>query len=304
MNTSKHWTTYWSEGHKTSFGSHFSDLYSGDIKDFWLKEFKATLIGGEVLDLCTGNASLIRLAIQGVEHSEEINFTGIDYAEVAVEEELTSKSNIKLIFNTNVEKLPSQDKEFDLVVSNYGIEYANLDKVIAETDRVLKVGGSLIFVVHSHDSHIVKLNTRELEFIDALQVNEGVLDSLNSMVLSIENKDISIEDKEQCRTKLNIALGSISSLYSDMIETTEFSSFLRFLLKKDTTDKQIHLNNYKDSLTHHRERLMSLVSAALSEEQLAALQEKLECMGYSCCDFSPLTTKRDGVIGHIIKYKK
>ena len=94
MNSSQHWTQYWEQGSTTSFGDTFKDGYDGVLEAEWREVFTALKPKDCVLDLCTGNASLIRMADKLLSHFNEINFTGVDYADVVKDDYQNGKTTL------------------------------------------------------------------------------------------------------------------------------------------------------------------------------------------------------------------
>ena len=75
----------------------------------------------------------------------ELTLTGIDLADIDparfLPEHRVDVAAARFIGNTAAESLPFADGSFDVVVSQYGLEYADLALALSEAVRVLASGG-------------------------------------------------------------------------------------------------------------------------------------------------------------------
>ena len=143
MDKDNYWSQYWQQGNKTSFGDKHEHGYEGVLKKEWDSIFSKLKPGSSVIDLCTGNLSLIRMASQFDNSFAEINFTGVDYANIVTDDFVHNNDNVVFLTGVNIEKMDCEDKSFDHVISNFGIEYSNVERSIIEIARILKKNGSL-----------------------------------------------------------------------------------------------------------------------------------------------------------------
>lgn len=283
---SEHWSEYWSQGHTTSFGNTFSNGYKGIIKNTWEAYFSSLKANSRVLDLCTGNASLLRLAKASLNGDAGIDFTGVDYANIEAKDGFDSQKNIHLSFGVNIEQLPFTDESFNYVISNFGIEYSELSKSIAEASRVLVSGGKLELVCHCFDSVLIKSNAQELKMLSQMLSPNNVLENLQDLIDALAERDqtraqqtvaqqnsfkLASEKAERCRHQLNDNIGKVANTFTEAFQGSDFLGFLKYLLGQQSGDKKQVLNSFKLDLQSHSARLNSMVTAALSQEQIARL---------------------------------
>jgi len=278
MSENKDWSQYWSQGHKTSFGGSFKGCYEGVLKQSWLKVFSTFNRGDKILDLCTGNGSLPRLAYESMSNFSEINFSGVDYATVDPDDTFLKLSNVDFKFDCNIEKLPYDSLQFDHVISNYGIEYSNLEKSLAEVSRVLKPTGSVTFVCHVNTSRIFLENANELTLLTYLLKPDGLISCLGSLASALDKKVVNQDtatlneidmSAEQYRKELNKKLSDALGEFGIDFHQSDFVGFLKFLLNKSTENKKDKLALYKQEAVSHQVRLMALCKAALIYEELS-----------------------------------
>jgi SAM-dependent methyltransferase len=108
-------------------------------------QFAEIQSGDRVLDLAcgTGNAAL-RAARAGAAA------VGIDAAQrlIEVARERAHAEDLDATFDVgNVEDLPYGDDEFDVALSVFGVIFADADRAVAETMRVLRASGRALFSV-------------------------------------------------------------------------------------------------------------------------------------------------------------
>lgn len=172
------WSRYWAGGALHSCGSSFDGNYSGAIGEFWRQSFAPLADGDRMLDVATGNGPIPKLML-ALRPDAGILCDAVDLAAVAPAwpAALPEAERRRLRFHPRVEAeaLPFEEACFDLVVSQYGLEYSDLARSVPELLRVLKPAGRVRLVVHHADSVPVTLAAEELRQIDWLRSPSGLL---------------------------------------------------------------------------------------------------------------------------------
>ncbi|MCL4713455.1 MAG: methyltransferase domain-containing protein [Hyphomonadaceae bacterium] len=96
-----------------------------------------------MLDLACG-AGAVACVARDAERGFDV--TGVDFAT-----EIKSIDGVKLVLGAPLEALPLPDAGFDVVVSQYGFEYADVEPASRELARVLAPGGAVALVVHARE---------------------------------------------------------------------------------------------------------------------------------------------------------
>ena len=301
MTSSKPWSQYWSQGHKTSFGNTFEDCYEGIIKSEWYKVFDKMEQGDAVLDLCTGNASLIRLAEQGLDNFSTMAFTGVDYAEVSADQKLANLANVSLVFNQNIEQLPFYENTFNAIISNFGIEYSDLSVSLPEASRVLKTGGTIDFLCHHVGSDIIQRSQRELLMLKAMHQNQGVVDKLENLIIALENQGDghNANESETWRLELNQGLAELAEKFTTTFYQGDFISFLKFVLKPTTQEKLNAFGAFSKEMQDYQMRLNAMVNAAITPEKSDDVKRILLSLGFNDITQAPILSD-DGCIAYKI----
>lgn len=179
------WSRYWAAGALHSCGQTFEGNYPGSIRDFWAGAFGPLAGGARVLDIATGNGPLPRLLLD-LRPGASVACDAIDLARVAPAwlDALPGEDRGRIHFHPGIEaeSLPFEDGRFDLVVSQYGLEYSDTKRSVPELLRVLAPGGRVRLLVHHAGSRPVQLAREEIGHIDWLQAPGGYLDAALAML--------------------------------------------------------------------------------------------------------------------------
>ena len=176
----RQWDSYWAYGRLTSLPHEFSGNYTGPVAEYWTKQFAGLENGARVLDLCAGNGAVALLAIEWARQQDltievhAVDASRIDPAAAARafpgQQDLLSA--IHFHPGQPVENLDFQSASFDLLTSQYGIEYCEWPKAAAEVVRVLRPGGHFVMLCHSTSSDIfphMRLVEQQYQILDSLE---------------------------------------------------------------------------------------------------------------------------------------
>lgn len=165
------WSQYWSRGAEHSCAGSYQGEYGEAIARFWRAGFEKLPGQGQVLDIGTGNGPLPRILLSLTTPSD-LQCDAIDLATVAPAwlKELAAEQSQRIRFHSNcrAEQLPFASQTFDLVVSQWGLEYSELEKSLPEVLRVLKPGGAVQLLLHHADALPVRLAAHELNHLEWL----------------------------------------------------------------------------------------------------------------------------------------
>jgi len=174
------WSRYWATGAPHSCAGSFEQAYGGAIGAFWREAFAWLPADARVLDLACGNGALARLLV-GARADAGLRCDAVDLADVAP---AWARSDRRLHFHarTAAEALPFPDACFDLVASQFGIEYADLSRAFPEALRVARPNGLVHLVVHHRDGRPCTLAREELAHVAWLTEAGGWFDAASAML--------------------------------------------------------------------------------------------------------------------------
>ncbi len=179
------WSRYWAQGVPHSCIGSYGDCYGGAIAEFWCEVFGELQAGARVLDVATGNGALPRLLLKHCPNPE-VSCDGVDIASIApnwLAAALPNDRN-RVRFHGQVDagELPFGDGCFDLVISQYGFEYTDVERSLPELLRVLAPSGSVALVLHHSGGRPATLALAELAHLDWMMKLGGLLDAAAAMV--------------------------------------------------------------------------------------------------------------------------
>jgi ubiquinone/menaquinone biosynthesis C-methylase UbiE len=174
MNFSQ-WSRYWQSGQLTSLPQDFSQNYDGEILSYWHKTLAGLDKGSAVLDVCTGNGAIALLA-QQYSDANGMNFSvmAVDAADInlaSIRQRFPDLTNtldaIQFQSNINIEQM-ELGKQFDLVTSQYGVEYTDWNKTAHSISAHLKPAGFFQMITHAPETEITHYMKQERFEYDSL----------------------------------------------------------------------------------------------------------------------------------------
>lgn len=226
------WDQHWKTGALSSLSFRNVTTEAPEAQNAWYYFLNGIPDGAKVLDICTGNG-LVPAVLSGFCHQAGRKFevTGVDHADI--DPAKTVKEHRELIegftFKGRVkaEQLPFEDESFDLVTSQYGIEYTDTASSVPEAARVLKKGGYARFVMHAENSVICRFNRTKVEQGTFFLNESGVLEALDAAVrAAFEGGNV-----EETRTELRDTAIAARERLAAMGENTELQQLLNNLVQ-------------------------------------------------------------------------
>lgn len=177
----RHWSAYWAVGYITSLPQDFVGNYDGEIAAFWRARFAEAPHGARVLDVCTGNGAVALLAADWSRvklAAFEVTATDaarLDPLALAARHPRAADliRSVRFLGSSPLEAISLPDAAFDLVTSQYGIEYCHPEAAAAQVARLLKAGGRFVMLTHESGSDIV--TTMQTERDEYTQLEQGGL---------------------------------------------------------------------------------------------------------------------------------
>ncbi len=313
------WDRFWHYDRIASFGTgrgaaNYGEAVAGGWRDF----FRSLPMGGRILDLATGNGAI---ALMAVAAGKGFKVTGADLADVRpaafVSRDKALLRQIRFLARTAAEDLPLEAASVDAVVSQYGIEYSDLDRSLPEAARVLAPGGRLRFACHAAEGSVAADTRRAIADADFLLDHVQLFDRASAgfaAILAIERgraagplaqtaaqvrytalRDALKAVAERSRAAADVAmLASVHSSLTDLFEQRQ---------AHDEAAIQARIGELRGEVEAHRERQRALLAAAQSAARMATLAEQLAGLGLA--DIT-LGEQRDGadLIGHVIEARR
>jgi SAM-dependent methyltransferase len=179
------WSRYWARGVPHSCVGTYGDRYGGAIAAFWKEVFAGLPAVARVLDVATGNGALPRLLLDYSSHPG-VSCDAVDIATVHLpwlaSAAPAERARVRLHGGVDAGALPFADHAFDLAVSQYGLEYCDLDRSVPELLRVLAPGAGVALVLHHGQGRPATLAAIETDHIRWLTTEGGWFDATAAMI--------------------------------------------------------------------------------------------------------------------------
>jgi SAM-dependent methyltransferase len=314
------WSQYW---HYDRIASCFDDAgrtnYANAIAGGWRAFFHDLPDGARILDLCTGNGAAALLAAETArERAGHFRIVAVDGADIdpAAHVSRHEEDYAAIIFlrDTQVEALPFPSAGFGAVISQYGIEYSDLDRSLPEAARMVAPGGRLRLVVHAADGRVAADSRKVIGEADLLLDEIGLPGAAARCFRGVLAAERDPAPDEGAREEAGASFAAFQTALertARQVPQAEDKAMFRnsggVLL--DTFQRRGHFD--LDQMLHkadaveseikaHRGRLAALVAAAMDKSGAEALAERLCTLGATECSATPLGNVA-GLIGHVVE---
>lgn len=147
------WTRYWQrDAHEDCLTDSLG------LAAMWRDYLCGFADGARLLDLATGSGEAAELAASALREMGRV--CHIDAIDMALLPDPISKRmrklGVRLMSEVDVGALPFEDRSYDGVFSQFGIEYGDRRAAFREAARVLRANGRGLFVMHHKESTITR----------------------------------------------------------------------------------------------------------------------------------------------------
>ena len=281
----------------TTFMGQFSNNYDGVILEFWRSVFDRQPKSARVVDLATGNGALAILAKQ-YSDAMHMKFTlcAVDYAASHPSEALAGTGydeilkSISFHTNTRLERTGLPSGQYNLVCSQFGIEYAPIQMAIKEVVRILKPqDATFAAMIHVDGSAILEQAREGIRQVIRCKKSGliGEVENLLSALQGVRNRGGDPAEDEACermRETINGITGKLHSSQSQYKDPGQIAYFLAntMVLFRDKQSGHLSLDAKIERLHDIQEegelyllRMRDMVAAALSADKIAKIESQL-----------------------------
>jgi SAM-dependent methyltransferase len=281
------WDEYWSADRQASCVPENPEL-ARTIAAFWIAQFAACGPEARILDVGTGNGIVLAYAAEAARRrGHRFSLTGVDLAAIDparfVPGLAAQLSAATFRGGVAAEQLPFADGSFDLVCSQYGLEYADLPRALAEAGRVLAPGGRLLWLGHHVVSDVVVQNTAHRAQLDYLLADGGAWAAMRAFVGALGH----VDRRESAVRRLGDALAAAEAWCREhppaRIVASVCGEFADVARRADAwRPEDLHrmLEDGERRMRLHRLRIEDLAAAVLTPERLATVRSALSGPGW------------------------
>lgn len=173
------WSRHWASGAAHSCAGSYGTTYGGAVAAFWRGVCDRSPAPLRALDIATGSGAIPRLW-RGFRTGD--TWDAVDLSPDAPAWMRDAGPGLHFHGGVLAEALPFADASFDLVTSQYGLEYGDLGRAVPELLRVRRPGGRVAMVLHHAASRPVSLAAVELAHLDWLAGPGGLLRACEAML--------------------------------------------------------------------------------------------------------------------------
>ena len=295
------WNTFW-QGTDKSEVSTPGGLSHPVFPGFWsvaLGEFVAANPEGKVLDIGTGSGAVIEYLSLAPGVSLE-NATCVDLSAAAiniVQERFPAVVGVV----ADAKNIPLESGQFDLLTSQFGIEYAGA-AAADEAIRLLSPGGSLLFLMHIRPGQLHGECTAAAEALRRVMQSDLVplaVEFFTAGFAAVKGGDR--EPYENAARALNPAIKELEAILTEHGEHVAGD----MLVYLHTTLQNMHsriqhynpdevlnwLTTIGKELEQHERRMLSMRDAAMDEEEFKTFCSSLSSKGLRIDKAMPMQVK-------------
>lgn len=283
------WDSYW-RGTREKAAHKEGGVQEALLAEFWRQLLREQLTANaelRILDLACGNGAVTGFVR---ELSPALAVNCCDYSVHAVEElQRRYPGNLRVV--ADAARLPYADASFDLVASQFGVEYAGVEAIV-EAARVVAPGGSLALLLHVFEGAIYRECERNRDVVNAILELDILTLARNAFAAGFAlnagtGTPEMFRQAEQAFTPAVRGLERIlreagpaaagglpGQLYQDI------AHMYRRMSAYEPTDILKWLDGMAGELAAYQGRMQSMLDAALSRDRLLQLQAQLVASGF------------------------
>lgn len=319
--THQHWSSYWQSGISGSFGINEPEWYTHVIKPYWKNLFDELARNSSILDIATGNGAVAFIA-SDCNRDKDSNFSicATDKARHELSPDSISSSSseqqdIQFQFGTAIENLNFPDHSFDVVTSQFGIEYADTNKALRVLKPFLTKHAELVFIIHHKNSVISQQSRDELKQYRIILEQTPVFKKLKTLLISMGDiKSTNDLEKLKLNSKANKDREAFNRVVSKLTTKNPHSiviadclNIIKPLFKEKmmvpVKEKLRITESVKLQMSQARLRLLDMIEAAFDDSKLKKFIRYAESSGYQCITAKELTDQSDNLLAWEIRLR-
>lgn len=278
MANAEGWSDYWrEEGRK---GEVFVDADGNKhpaLTQFWQQKFEDLPTDARIVDIASGAGSIFA----ELDSLDKYELHANDLSPAAIEL-LTERMPSVTAIVAGAARLPYDDGSFDLVVSQFGIEYAG-EAAFGEAARLVSADGRLVALVHYRDGHIDRRNAAELDAARIARDGDFIGHAIAVTRAVYAEDAAAFEQSFSDFGPAEKALAAAHDAQDHGVHAHLYAGFRRLFENRaqyDESDITDWLEAMRGELDRSIERLQTMREAALDREAVARIEAKLRDGGF------------------------
>jgi SAM-dependent methyltransferase len=297
------WHEYWASGgdgeralgnpaQRSFLARHWCDLFA-----------RSASPGPIIVDIACGDGAIFGFAREQLQQTAPGLLIALDASDAAVRSAMRATEGVYGAASDAC-SIPLAAAAADLVVSQFGLEYAGAP-AFAEAARILKPGGILSAICHFAQGGIYAECAKNLRLLDVF-FQEGLAEHARESLASSYARRDAPALQNDAENKFQHAARRVASALEAApasVAKTTLASALRDIttlgarrMAYDPTEALAYVDQLKASLSSYRERMRSMVNAALDQPAIDRIVETLASAGMINVAAEPIAFAADGPI--------
>jgi ubiquinone/menaquinone biosynthesis C-methylase UbiE len=285
MNRADRWSEYWvNEG---ATGEVFVDKDGNrhpQLDTYWRTQLSGLKAGARIIDLACGAGSVF----SHLDNESSFQLFAADLSFEALQL-LSSRIPESLNVSCSVSSLPFDEQQFDLVVSQFGVEYAG-ENAFVEAAKLIRNQGRLAMLCHYEEGFIDKKNKEHL--LGARAAHESTFIPLGRKLAEamFSQSQTSFHEAHANFLPAEQRLAEMTKRYQSGVHAHLYLGFRQLVERYqhyNLSDITNWLSEMEDDLEKNIIRLEAMRDAARSEEQVKDICVRLAQLGLRKIGYSP-----------------
>ncbi len=287
-----HWQSYWRQQQAGGAGAVTSldqnRVFAADWDAFFLKE-SADRAGHRIIDLGCGAGLVLARAKAVPAFNENALLVGLDYAEAAARQtsNLAGPGSATTGVAAAITAAPFKDQVFDIIVSQFGLEYAGMS-AFEEAGRLLAPQGVMRAIIHYKDGAIHQECRNNAEMVGAIR-RSGLIDDTKRFFSAVQAHQ---QDAAQIMNTANVLRGNqTADVPARPVVQYVVDAVLRFVNRPQAFARQevLHwLDGVAAELDVYAARMNAMVGAAMDEKMLQSVSGSLSAKNIAVHQLGPM----------------
>lgn len=285
MNTSENqtdnqWNTYWNnEGAKGEVFVGADGSAHPELSDWWRSQFSTCGQSSDVVDLACGAGSVFT-------HLPDNHGHRLFGADISAEALTLMRERVPGVTTTvcSADSLPYEDGQFDVVCSQFGVEYAG-QKAFTEAARVLGKAGKLWILCHIEDGFIDSRNRAHLDSARSITESQFIPRALELTRATFSGQKTQSDQATQAFIPAERQLAKTCKNFPTGIHLHLYNGFRKLYENRQhyhQADIEQWLTQMETDVEHNIQRLQHMRQAASDQSAMNAVVEALKASG--CTD--------------------
>ena len=282
------WSEYWQKD--GAGGEVFVDARGEGhpaLAEYWRQHFEAADVGARIIDLASGAGSVYAHVPEG----KQFELVAADISEVALKALVERFPAVKTVV-CPADEVPLEDASFDVVVSQFGVEYAGIE-AFAEAARLVAPGGRFIALCHFRDGYIDNDNRAQLKEARLIANLDFIDKAVNLATAGFGNDAASLRRAQDEFVPVADTVAAGVGRQKKGIHSYLFFGFRELYAKRqryELSDITGWLEGMRAELDVNLDRLSRMCDAALSDDDVQRVREIFEAKGLEDVHCTPFET--------------